>query len=184
MVVGVGTMIAAGALHFFLSRRGGGDSGPSGYNAYESSHSLRTADTFDSAISIQSSTSAPSLDAANTSFDRGDILGDPSNGGSLLSTLFVRIVDVIQKIVNMPSTVASSVQASIAAVIAFPVHMSEKCTSGWEWLYGMLLDVLANIFSIPSFISSDSKIFFVISKELLLLLLFLILLVALLSVRG
>lgn len=152
VLMGVGSVLVAGCLHLYLSRRGGGGGGGemsvSGGDALHSSESIMRED-----ITIvshpPSTTTSPNGVGGNTGHN------NPSNDNSVVASFFLRVVDVLQGIFSFPSVLLGSIRSSIGAIIAFPSFVSEKCSSGWEWLFGKVLLGVVYIFNIPSQLGSS-----------------------------
>ena len=139
VLMGVGTILVAGCLHLYLSRRGGGGGGGevsvSGGDALHSSESIMRED-----ITIMSHppSTTQSFEPPPTSLNGigGTTAGhnNPSSDNSMVASFFLGVVDVLKGIFSFPSVLLGSIRSSIGAIIAFPSFMSEKCSSGWEWL--------------------------------------------------
>ncbi|KAL7542822.1 hypothetical protein ACHAXR_012130 [Thalassiosira sp. AJA248-18] len=149
VLMGIGTMIVAGCLHFYISRRGGGGGGESGFSvAGLSSPESRSDITI--IRSNEQLLSAKSLDFSPTS-GSGDCGHSTSNNDNpVVASLFLRVVDVAQKVAHFPSAVVGSIQSSVFSIIALPAYLSEKYSAGWEWIYDKLLHGVEYIFKIPS----------------------------------
>lgn len=80
---------------------------------------------------------------------------NPSSDNSMVASFFLGVVDVLKGIFSFPSVLLGSIRSSIGAIIAFPSFMSEKCSSGWEWLCGNFLLSVVYIFNIPSQLGSS-----------------------------
>lgn len=153
-------MVVAAALHFYLARRGGGggDGGPI------SGAGLHSPDKGTNDITVVSS--SPHLptqlfDASPTNnsngIDGGNLGHGSSNSNHSISSIIVKVTEVIHNAVAFPSLLVGSVRNSVGSIIAFPSYLSEKCSSGWEWSYGKLLHGVISIVNIPANLGSSAK---------------------------
>ncbi|KAL7551287.1 hypothetical protein ACHAWF_014465 [Thalassiosira exigua] len=137
VLMGVGTMIAAGFLHFYLSRRGGDGSSGGFHDDIVISHSQSSAQSFDT------------LSAAD-GVDAGTLGRSLSNYNHAASSFISKLIDVVQKAIDFPSLLIKTTRSSVMRIVAFPSYASEKCSSGCERVYSKLLNGVASVFSIPS----------------------------------
>ena len=135
-------MIVAGALHFYLSRRGGGEGGSTGAGLHSRENSIDD-------ITIISRASSNGMDGGN--FGRS-----PLNENHAVDSFFLKVTDVAHKIVTFPSFLVSSIRTPIVTIVAIPAYMSEKCTSGLEWSYGKLLHGAVIVLNIPAQLESST----------------------------
>eukprot|EP00584_Thalassiosira_punctigera_P024335 CAMPEP_0172575038 /NCGR_PEP_ID=MMETSP1067-20121228/137010_1 /TAXON_ID=265564 ORGANISM="Thalassiosira punctigera, Strain Tpunct2005C2" /NCGR_SAMPLE_ID=MMETSP1067 /ASSEMBLY_ACC=CAM_ASM_000444 /LENGTH=430 /DNA_ID=CAMNT_0013367681 /DNA_START=661 /DNA_END=1953 /DNA_ORIENTATION=- len=137
VLTGIGTGIVAGVLYFYLSRRGGGEGGPTGTDDLSnvSSHPQ---------LPMQFVEATPT-DMNGTG--RGTFGCNPSNEN-------LSAMDVAHKIVIFPSVLMGSIHASVSAIITFSAYAAEKCSAGWEQLHGKLSNGVVFAFNIPSQIGS------------------------------
>ncbi|KAL9181591.1 hypothetical protein ACHAXT_010396 [Thalassiosira profunda] len=148
VLAGLGTMIVAGCLHFYFSRRGGGDSTPRGGDSFSSFG--RDAPNITVVTHAQSSPQSL-VSPMNRSVSGGSFGGIPPDGNHPAASLLTRLFEIAQSILGLPSALVGSVRSSITSAIAIPAAVSDKCSSGWAWLCGWLTD----IFSIPSQIGAS-----------------------------
>ena len=158
VLMGVGSVLVAGCLHLYLSRRGGGGGGEMSVSGGDALHSSESIMREDITIVSHPLSTTQSLGPPPTSLNGiGGHAGhnNPSDDNSVVASFFLRVVDVLQGIFSFPSVLLGSIRSSIGAIIAFPSFMSEKCSSGWEWLHGKILIGVVYIFNIPSQLGSS-----------------------------
>ena len=154
VLLGIGSSILAGVLYVYLSRSGGGDGDgmplPNGLD--KGSH-----DNITVVASGQSHINTQLFDASPT--NRNSIEGgDTSWEGHAITSFFGKVINVIQKVISFPSLLMGTMRDSITSIVAFPAYALEKCSSGWEWLYRLLVDIPSRMgSSVVAIVCSASK---------------------------
>ena len=165
-MMGIGTMVVAGCLHFYFSRRGGGGSGGGEFSSssieYHSPEMTTPNIIITSSDTTQSSPQSFSIDLFPVNGDGGggsigSSKGDGSGPTAIISSFFLRLVDVIQKVIHFPAVAMGSIQSTAVGIIAFPSFISEKKISYWDQFYERLMTgVLASIGNVPSQLGSST----------------------------
>eukprot|EP00581_Thalassiosira_minuscula_P030621 CAMPEP_0183781684 /NCGR_PEP_ID=MMETSP0739-20130205/59343_1 /TAXON_ID=385413 /ORGANISM="Thalassiosira miniscula, Strain CCMP1093" /LENGTH=486 /DNA_ID=CAMNT_0026024939 /DNA_START=485 /DNA_END=1946 /DNA_ORIENTATION=+ len=140
VLTGIGTMIVAGVLHFYLRRGGGG--GGSGMELHSRENSIS------SMRSMQYLEASPIRSDARDSFSWNE-------NNHAVGSLFLRVMDISNNIVALPWFLVRSIRTSIMAIVAIPTCMSKKVRSGWEWSYGRLSNGVAFVLKIPAQLKSS-----------------------------
>lgn len=144
VLLGIGSSILAGVLYIYLSRRGGGDADvmqlPNGID--NGSH-----DNITIVASGQSHVNTQLFDASSAT-SRNSIEGGNFDTGwkdHSITSFFAKVINVLQKVISFPSLLMGTARNSITNIVAFPAYALEKCSSSWEWLYRLIVDIPSQI---------------------------------------